>query len=504
MNSINDIDSNKNLERFVSVMICLIVFFMSLRVPLDTDFWWHINAGRATISQQSPLLHDIFSYTRSDVPWINHSWLSEVFYYLIYKLFGSAGIMILVAVVATATTMIVFKLLKGSVLVRAFLTVFSVLLMAVIWSPRPQLFSLFFLALLVWFEQKLDKQRNNIYLIVIPVLFMVWANFHAGFILGVAYLGLVLFGKTIDYYLNPNKTDIKNKSIITSLKLLLFSGILTLINPNGINVWVVQFKTIGVSSLQDFISEWASPNFHELFQQPFLWVWLIFVFFISTGILSLPFEKIFPLIFFGGLGFISRRNIAPFAIIIIPLLSEVIVAFYDKTVKDALSRKFIRNITLKNTKPKPLLQKIINLTMIFIIAIITAIKIVYLSNPFVLQDYEEKNFPFQAVRNIDPDEYMNRNLLNSYAWGGYISWYQPAIKVYVDGRTDLFGDDIILDWITMVNADSGWENLFNNYQIEWVILENDRPIIKELRINQWELVYQDNLSIIMKKPIEKE
>ncbi len=168
MISTKEIDSNRNLERFVSILVCLIVFLMALRVPLDSDFWWHINAGKATLNQHSPLLQDIFSFTRYGFPWINHSWLSEVFYYLIYKLFGFSGVMIIVAIVATSTTMIIFKLMKGSVIMRAFLVVFSVLLTAVIWSPRPQLFSLFFFALLVWFQQKFEKQRKKIYLIFNP------------------------------------------------------------------------------------------------------------------------------------------------------------------------------------------------------------------------------------------------------------------------------------------------------------------------------------------------
>ena len=74
------------------------------------------------------------------------------------------------------------------------------------------------------------------------------------------------------------------------------------------------------------------------------------------------------------------------------------------------------------------------------------------------------------------------------------------IKVFVDGRTDLFGDDIILDWITMVNADPDWEDLLNKYDIGWVFLEPDRPLITELKNKQWELVYQDSLSVILKKP----
>jgi len=64
----------------------------------------------------------------------------------------------------------------------------------------------------------------------------------------------------------------------------------------------------------------------------------------------------------------------------------------------------------------------------------------------------------------------------------------------------LFGNEIILDWIDMVSANEGWEDLFNKYQIDWVLLENDRPIINELQVQQWDVFYEDNISSILIKP----
>ncbi len=50
------------------------------------------------------------------------------------------------------------------------------------------------------------------------------------------------------------------------------SGLVVLINPNGLNMWRIPFQTVGVQVLQSLIAEWASPNFHELAQQPLLWM----------------------------------------------------------------------------------------------------------------------------------------------------------------------------------------------------------------------------------------
>lgn len=494
-----EIKSRQNLNIFVGVIIAIMVFFMAIRVPLDSDFWWHINAGRATLNQHSPLLNDIFSFTKNGASWINHSWLSEIIYFWIFNLFGLTGIMIFVALVATTTMLIIFNLIKGPVILKAFLIIFAVMLTAVIWSPRPQLFSLLLFALLVSIFQKNEERSNKKLILYVAVLFVIWANLHAGFVIGIAYIALVLFGKLLDTFLNKDFIAYKNEIVFWGI-LVLVSIAATFINPNGLNIWKVQFDTINVAALQNFIPEWASPNFHELFQQPFLWVWLLFVGLISTGVLVLPFQKILPLVFFGALGFFSRRNIAPFAIIILPILGNLIIAFYDKKLQSRFNLETKNKLYKINSIPKPLLQKGINLSFIFLLGIILAVKIIYLGNPIVMQTYEKNSFPLQAINTIDSHELQGKNLLNSYTWGGYISWYNPEIKVFVDGRTDLFGDEIILDWIDMVSANEGWEDLFNKYQIDWVLLENDRPIIKELQVQQWDVFYEDNISSILIKP----
>jgi hypothetical protein len=48
------------------------------------------------------------------------------------------------------------------------------------------------------------------------------------------------------------------------------SVLTVLINPNGIQTWLIPFKTVGVKVLQTLIDEWASPDFHVLALQPFL------------------------------------------------------------------------------------------------------------------------------------------------------------------------------------------------------------------------------------------
>ena len=153
MDSIN----NSNRDRFIFVLIFLLVLMMALRLPFDTDFWWHIRAGQDTFSSGKPVLTDSYSYTKLSSEWINHSWLGQVIFYITFNLFSFPGVMVLVAMVVAISIYFIYKTMSGPVLLRAFILVLTVAISAVIWAPRPQLFTFLFLAI----EQYLLQQTRK-------------------------------------------------------------------------------------------------------------------------------------------------------------------------------------------------------------------------------------------------------------------------------------------------------------------------------------------------------
>ncbi|HEX2981276.1 MAG TPA: hypothetical protein VHO48_13485, partial [Anaerolineaceae bacterium] len=59
--------------------------------------------------------------------------------------------------------------------------------------------------------------------------------------------------------------------------------------------------------------------------------------------------------------------------------------------------------------------------------------------------------------------------------------------VFVDGRTDLFGDQIIGEWMTVVQAGEGWEQILDRWNVRLILLEPDRPLVPFLADAGWEL-----------------
>ena len=98
---------------------------------------------------------------------------------------------------------------------------------------------------------------------------------HGGFPLGFMMIGCMIAGEFLNYLFRNGCDAVLDRKHI--LQLVIWGGISVAalcINANGLNIFLIPFQTVGVKVLQNFVAEWASPDFHQLFQQPFIWLLL--------------------------------------------------------------------------------------------------------------------------------------------------------------------------------------------------------------------------------------
>jgi hypothetical protein len=87
-------------------------------------------------------------------------------------------------------------------------------------------------------------------------------------------------------------------------------------------------------------------------------------------------------------------------------------------------------------------------------------------------------------------------MFNSYNWGGYLMWTLRDYPVFVDGRTDLYSDEIINQWLQVVNAKNGWQTVLDKWDINLILIEPTWPIVKVLPNAGWKIFYQDNTAVL--------
>jgi hypothetical protein len=327
---------------------------------------------------------------------------------------------------------------------------------------------------------------------------ILWVNVHGGFAIGFLILGVYLFGETVQMVHEAVQSDRNWRTAWDQHKrdifhLLLVSFLCTLavsVNPHGPQMLLYPFKTVSIQVLQDYIQEWQSPNFHEAQVLPFL---LMLLLLIGTLYESRrrgdPTEIILVLVFL-ALALLASRNIALFALVAAPVITRHLDALLDEMHLDTGSAAQLPKRT----------TKWLNLAVFLLLIVASGLKISSALSSQVNQDALEEKIPVRAVeylRSVQP----KRNLFNTYNWGGYVIWeLHPGFLSFVDGRTDLFDDEILEEYLISWQGLPGWERVFETWDIEIVLLEPWAPLRIRLESQGWEIDYEDELAVVLSSP----
>lgn len=478
-------ENKQRLESLVFVLCLLLVALIASRIPLDTDMWWHLKAGENTVVTGIPTVSDTMSFTKGGEKWVNHSWLAQIPLYLSYKLAGYWGLEGYVVLLAMMCMVFLWLQLTGNPLLKAALILSGFFLISMVLSPRPQLFSLFFLAFLSWYLNVYLKQ-NYKHAWGLPILFLIWSNIHAGAVLGVLYLGTFTAASFISLLINKIKP--KSWTNIWFLAGWAFASLCAIaVNPNGLAIYGISVVTVQVQ-VQQYIQEWLPPDIHEPLQL-FFYIFLM----INFMLLLIDRKKVtlqeFALVLiFAYFALTGRRNIAPFSVVAIPVVF--------KHLLNVISNIFRNKSTSEKKQLNPGITRAINLSLFGFVGLVVLLKFYFNGHPANVKPQIEAFYPTNQIAmmlNVKPQD----NLLNEYNWGGYLAWSQLEYPVMIDARTDLYGDAIFLDWYALITADTNWRELINKYNIGVVMLYTDRPLVNVLKQDGWTVLQSDEVGILL-------
>lgn len=473
------------LSRLVVAIAFVSLFAMAVRTPIDTDMWWHLRSGQYIVETRTLPLVDPFSHTKAGAMWINHGWLAQVVLYGAYAVGSLPALAILVAGLVLIAFVFVWKQMEGGPLLRAFILVLAATTSAVIWAPRPQMFT-FALTAIVGYIVYLYKWRRIDRLWLLPPIFILWANVHGGFAVGFILLAGALGGEVLNHLLRHDGPEVL--SWRRWLKLLAITALsygLLILNPNGAAMYTYPLRTVNIGVLRDFIQEWSSPDFHQLFVQPFIWMLAATLAAVGWGGRRLDGGDFALVAGFAYSALLAGRNIAPFALVCAPVLA--------RHAQSAIER--LRN--RRQAMSPPAEMATLNWIILIVVVLLAAVKVIAPLLPSVQDKAEREALPVEAVDWIEANRPAGQ-MFNSYNWGGYLIWrLWPDSPVYVDGRTDLYDDAFLRDYLKVAGAQSDFEAILDRDQVGWVIIEASSPLDVALsREAAWTLAYHDDQAAI--------
>ncbi len=433
--------------------LVFILFFVLSYLKLDPDFGWHLMSGDYFVHHAIPAT-DIFTYTASDFPWVNHEWLSDI---ILYYLYSFGGYTLLALVYASLWTLAFFLVARKSYGPLIILGVLAVLpfagIRAVTWT-----------VLGVVLVYRIVQARDRRWRYILPLLFLLWANIHGGFAIGLVLLGYWAIVK-------------RSKQLL----LLLGGSILvTFINPYGVDLYVEIFRTTLDGSLRWVINEWVPIGS--------VWQTIAYVAIWGAGFLLLLGKKwrsylqVDVLLFFAALS--SIRHYPLFVVLSLPYTTEYVkeLAIKIPTTIDTSRRNVIW----------------------FVIVVITLFVGWTGYDVYAISPNREDYYPVHAVTYLEQHP-CKGNLFNEYGIGGYLIWKLPGYKVYIDGRMPSWeggGHKYMSDYTKIFTDASFRDGQFAVHNITCVLVPintNRSSMTQQLIRNGWHTANKGEGYILLEK-----
>jgi hypothetical protein len=462
-------------------MALLFGIVVSARGLVDSDYYWHVVAGRLIATTGSVPHTDPFSFTWGGQPWTMHEWLGELFIYALVTAFGAGFATFVFGVISISGPLVVAEALRRTgVSVRTLVvpTALVAYVFASYATIRPQAISWLLLGVLLAILLRLRPEQRWLPWLLVP-LFAVWANIHGLYVVGGGLLGMylvfTLVGRTPMAAARGRMLGVFLVSFLASM--------FTPAGPAGL-LYPLRYVDAGDWGLAH-ISEWQSPNFHDISQLGLL---ILIAAVLLNGMRATRgwLAAASALGIVGAL--LATRNAPLAALFSLPTLAFGVA---DRWPERARTRPIPERVQL--------LRRVMELTVAALIVVAAAVIVPRLpvAGPAVIT----RNFPVAAVdrlAEVQPDA----RVLAEYHWGGYVIYrlYDEGGRVFVDGRNDMYSDQILNDYVTIRNASDGWQQLLERYNVSAILLPPAAAITQGAATGiGWCEAYRDDVAVLLLK-----
>jgi len=426
----------------------------------DGDTWWHLAAGNWMLAHQTVPTRDVFSFSFAGQPWTAHEWLAEILMAVSYRAAGWSGLHLLFGSAFGATALIVAHALRRRLdFTPALLT--SVMALACVSASllaRPHLLVLPLLAL--WTASLVEaRAQDRAPSPWLALVMLVWANLHGSFAFG---LGLVAALGLEAVVASSNKA-------IAARQWGIFFGtglIAALITPQGLSGLLFPFRLLLMPGLAG-VGERAPSDVTHL--SPFTIALLAMLVVLALGKIKLPLMRAVLIAALTYLALGHARHVMLFGIAAPLLASPALAAAWPA----------------KAGQPRSLGIPVMALAALLLLARLV----------FPAERSEDKVSPLAAVAAV-PKALRSEPVLNAYDYGGYLIFND--VKVFIDGRTDMYATDFLSQDDRINEGDSETiAKTLSRYRIAWTIFPAGSPTVAALdHLPGWHRLHSDPNAVV--------
>jgi hypothetical protein len=447
---------------FLGLWLFLMIAGVS-RLFSDPDTFLHITVGQRIISTGQLIRVDPFSFTSGGKPWLAHGWLFEIVMALIHKIGGLASILLItVTILSCLYTWIAYRLIQAGIhwLVSLLIMMLAIAASSYHFHPRPLLITI---VLLGWtFSRLCDFESGRISLHklfwLIP-LYVLWTNIHGGMVGGVATIGMTVMGWCLAKLIDKETPITRYRQIIPLVALVIACALTGYVNPFGAELPRQWFSVI-----RSPVLPWLMQEHLPLYSLPLDIVSLTILQFGFLYVVALigvlprwpRVTWLIPLVWL-YLSFTRIRNVPLFVITAAIALSEMFphirwVKWLTRHGSELLRLRTDPESCRKRFSWRPALIPII-LVLVTAILQISSTPVPVIGHGWVKL---HPHFPVELLpelRKYEQDHPDGTPIFNEMIFGGFLIYYTSKLRVFIDGRCELYGDEGLLRYANAMRYD---------------------------------------------------
>jgi hypothetical protein len=449
----------------------------------EPDIFWHLRNAQYVSTHLRIVTNDMYSFTVAGLPWVSHEWLSELAYYGAYQALGWQGVTALFCALTMAMVVGVYWLARregAEPLVAGVAAASGQSMIMVGAGPRMQHFGwLCFIAVYAILQKYRADRRAPLW--ALPPLFCLWINLHGSWLSGAAVCLVLVLSGLIRRDLGRIESSPWTWIEFKRLAIVGAASVAALfVNPTGYHAVLYPVQVMTRMPLQQqYIQEWQAANFAGPFGIRMMFA-LAVVFLIAVmGKKHWRADEVLLAMFVLYFGLVHER-----LLILTGIVLPVILA---------------RHITIPTAYDPSHERRKLNFAVCC--ASILAIVVLFPSSAR-LQSEINKDYPAAATAYIRSHRLTGR-IFNNYQWGGYLEWFLPEQKTFIDGRGDIFEfHGVLKDYLDATSLHQSKE-ILDRYRIDYVLIETDSALAYLLdNTSGWRRTYKDDQSVIFKRTAE--
>jgi hypothetical protein len=461
----------------VALLFVVVTVGAALTVA-QADTFWNLRAGQDLWRSGHVPRVDTYSYTAAGRDWPDHEWLWQAGAYLLYRAGGFPLLTAAAAATIVAAVAVGYALMQGAARARFALLLLAIPLGSLVWTLRPQLVTLLALPALTWLLVH-DRVRW------LPPLFLLWANAHGGVALGGAVLVVVWVGAWLRARgaaaSDADRARVRRLGVAVPL-----CALATAATPLGFGIF--RFVLTSEERLRDVgVSEWMP---FESGSRLAVASWLL-----AAGF-AIVLARRWRSLRDGAWGDWACVGAAlalyPFALRSVRHLGPWLL-LAPAAVSRLLGPAFLGRATRSAAEPdhpalNAAIMAVAGVAAVVAVAVSWTLPLPHLGwtplSPGVVA----------AVRSCPGPLY------NHYDQGGYLIWFVPERRVFIDSRQDPYPSSLLLEHRAVEAGAASPDALFARYAIRCSFLPTTSPTVAALAREGWRSLYRDEKWAVQAAP----